>query len=121
MTEQMTYQHRDHSTKERQPPVTEDIHIRNYDGDHIHRVTIKMSTGDECVFKATYRLIPDEAKSIVDTVSVGEYDVAVEVDNQQQETSHCRVGDTPAETVFIELGNGIISITNTNSRIRSET
>jgi hypothetical protein len=41
----------------------------------------------------------------------GEYDVEVELDGLRRWAGRCRVDDGPEHTVLVEVGNGLVSIT----------
>lgn len=96
---------------ERTETATEDIHLRNYDAGSSHLVWVQVLDDGDQVIETTCRLRPGEAHSITDAVPPGEYDIAVGVDGRRRERSRCRIGDGPERTSLVEMGNGVVSIT----------
>lgn len=91
---------------------SEDILLRNYDLATAHRVWVTIKTEGECIFETSYRLSPGESRSIADVVQAGEYDIEVQIDNLNPQSSCCQISNDLTETIHIEMGNGAISITN---------
>lgn len=96
----------------RRAVLAEDVLLRNYDGDVAHDVGVTVSRGDAPAFDATYRLAPGETKSVADAAPSGSYDVEVRVDDRPRDVSRCRLGDDPPGTILVEIGNGVVSVTN---------
>lgn len=93
------------------PSATEDIHLRNYDGDRAHTVWLNVVADGERVFETTRRLPPGGAASVADALEPGEYEIEVGSDGLRRTVGSCRIGDAPDETARIEMGNGVVSIT----------
>jgi hypothetical protein len=86
--------------------------IRNYDSHSSHEVVVRFYDADDTVaFNGSYTL------SLLDVVSVSQrldravYRVDVEVDRETSVDAECLIGSGPNETVLVELGNGLLSIT----------
>jgi len=92
------------------PSATEDIHLRNYDGDRAHTVWINVVDDGERVFETTRRLPPGGTASI-DAVEPGEYEIEAGSDGLRRTVGRCRIGDSATETARIEMGNGVVSVT----------
>lgn len=73
--------------------------------------------------ESTHELGPGEASSELEIVPLGRYEVQVSASFQpvreghpdgtagtDEETTDCNVGDRPPQTVVVECGNGIISV-----------
>lgn len=91
----------------------EDIRVRNYDA-RPHKVALQISdaTGTSA-FEETY-YVPEEATaSIVNELESGEYTASVTVDGTKHAVADCRIDEGPTESILIELGNGIVNITDT--------
>lgn len=101
----------DHAPQTKRDAASEDIHLRNYDMEQSHRVWINVVADGEQLLETTRRLRPGGVRSIEDTLPPGEYDIEVGIDGLRREVERCRVGDAPERTVVVEMGNGIVSIT----------
>ena len=89
---------------------SEDVHVRNYDGDETHELEVRAVGADRTV-ERTYRVGPGATESDTGVLPPGEYDVEVELDGLKRWAGHCRVGERPEHTVLVEVGNGLVSIT----------
>lgn len=96
---------------ERRDAETGDLHLRNYDMEVGHRVWINVVDDGEQVFETTTRLEPGEADSVAGAVPPGEYDIEVGIDGLRRTVGRCRVGYGPGRTALVEIGNGVISVT----------
>ncbi|MFB6092939.1 MAG: hypothetical protein ABEK02_08025 [Haloquadratum sp.] len=90
---------------------SEDVYVRNYDPFRGYDLAIRVGPPDDPVFEETYYLTPGRTASLEDRIEPGEYAVAVELDSGRQKTARCRVGPAPADTIHVELGNGVVSVT----------
>lgn len=90
---------------------SEDVHVRNYDGRETHHLRLRAVDGDGRAVERSYRLGPGATESETDLLPAGEYDVEVELDGLRRWAGHCRVDDGPEHTVLVEVGNGLVSIT----------
>jgi hypothetical protein len=92
--------------------TTEQFHLRSHD----HRwsydvdVTVRRVDGTR-VFERRYYLQPGEVISERDVLPSGEYRLSVTLDNDRSGERRCRVGSSPAHTAVIEVGNGVLSVT----------
>jgi hypothetical protein len=106
------------STTEKQTAVnqpvsqqSEEIHIRNFDLNKAHNLTIEVHDSDGLVFANRYYLTPGKTESELGRLQPGEYELRVELDGRRQETTTCAVDGTPERTALVEVGNGTISVT----------
>lgn len=90
---------------------TEDVHIRSYDHEWSYDLEIEIATLDGTVcFRDRYVLQPNDAKSIENVVSPGDYEICVTLDNDRKDFRTCRIGPSTDATAVIEVGNGIVSL-----------
>lgn len=91
---------------------SEDLHVRSYAHQVGYDIAIEVVDGDGSVaFREQYYLQPGATKSEVDAVIDGEYEVRAVLDGDRETTRRCRIGSDPAETAVVEVGNGILSLT----------
>jgi hypothetical protein len=91
---------------------TEDLHVRSYAHEWAYDVAVEVSTLDgDVVFDADYYLQPGDAESELDALPPGKYEIRATLDNETRETAQCRIGDAPEQTAVIEVGNGVLSLT----------
>jgi len=119
---------------------SEQLCLRNYDEHRSYRVRISVSrsdapsrdgataangaTGaDECQYEATFELAPGEVTTEMEVVPPGRYDVTVagtaDPAGDRRDTgptpveaaAACNVGAEPPQTVVVEVGNGVVSVT----------
>jgi len=89
---------------------SEDVHLRNYDARETHHLWLR-AVGEGRTVERTYRLGPGTTESETGLLPPGEYDVEVELDGLRRWAGRCRVDDGPEHTVLVEVGNGLVSIT----------
>ena len=89
---------------------TEDVHVRNYDVQRSYRIRVTVTDGSETVFARRYTLGPGQSTSEFDIVGAGTYDVAVALESRESERARCRLSDAPDDTALVEVGNGIVSV-----------
>lgn len=99
------------STADLAERVSEDVFVRNYDVERTYRVTISLEslTGDDA-YETTQRLRPGQALSELGVVDPGAYRVDVELDGARRSSTECQIGPSPAETVVVEVGNGLVGV-----------
>ena len=91
---------------------TEDIHIRSYDHRWSYDLDVEVRTGSgDRVFEERYCVAPGQTTGELDTLPSGEYEITVTVDNDRYERVQCRIGASPDHTAVIEVGNGVLSVT----------
>jgi hypothetical protein len=90
---------------------SEEIHIRNFDVERTYDLTVTVQDTDGIVFANRYHLKPGTTVSELDRLAAGEYVVQVALDGRQQAVTECTVDETPENTALIEVGNGIVSVT----------
>jgi hypothetical protein len=102
----------------------EQLHLRNYDESRRYRLAVSVSQPDGGPeYSATYELDPGDLASELEIVPRGRYKVHVSgsfrpagrdchhgTTGRDEETASCNVGDRPQQTVLIECGNGIITV-----------
>lgn len=88
----------------------EDIHLRNHDLREGYDIELTFD-GPSRTINRRYYLQPGRAESYRDVVPTGTYEVRATLDNQPVSTRRCRIGDDPARTVLIEVGNGVLTLT----------
>jgi hypothetical protein len=91
---------------------SEDIHVRNHDIAERHSVELVVRDDrGRRVFQNRYYLAPGQAESECDVLGSGSYVVEVYCDGVRRQQRKCHVGDQPDQTALIELGNGLVSVT----------
>jgi hypothetical protein len=91
---------------------SEDLHVRSYAHEWAYDVAVEVLTPDgDVAFEADYYLQPGDADSEVDELPPGEYEVRATLDNDKEATARCRIGPEPGRTAVIEVGNGLVSLT----------
>jgi hypothetical protein len=99
------------------------LHLRNYDESRQYRLTVSVrQPNGGPKYEATYELAPSDVASELEIVPPGRYEVHVSgsfrpVDGEShhtagrdEETANCNVGDRPPQTVVVECGNGIVTV-----------
>ncbi|GGJ00183.1 hypothetical protein GCM10008995_07530 [Halobellus salinus] len=91
---------------------SEDLHLRSYAHEWAYDVAVEVVSPDgDVAFAADYYLQPGDAESVIDALPAGEYEVRATLDNDTHRTATCRIGADPDRTAVIEVGNGIVSLT----------
>jgi len=91
---------------------SEAVHVRSYAHERAHSLAVEAVTPDgDVAFAADYYLQPGDAESEVDALPAGEYEVRATLDGDKRETTTCRIGATPDRTAVVEVGNGVLSLT----------
>ena len=91
---------------------TEDLHLRSYAHEWAYDVAVEVCTPDgDVAFAAEYYLRPGDAESEIDALPPGEYEIRATLDNDRRETATCRIGPEPGRTAVLEVGNGVLSLT----------
>ena len=91
---------------------SEDLHLRSYAHEWAYDVAVEVVAPDgDVAFEADYHLQPGNAESEVDTLPPGEYEIRATLDNDTHKTAACRIGSDPDRTAVIEVGNGVLSVT----------
>lgn len=102
-----------------EPPTTatetaatdEVLRARNYDVETSHTVWIHVVDDGEQRLETTRRLRPGETRTVAEAIPPGEYDIEVGIDGLRREVGRCRVGPDPERTALVEVGNGVVSVT----------
>lgn len=91
---------------------SEDLHLRSYAHEWAYDVAIEVVTPDgDLAFAADYYLRPGDTESEVDALPAGKYEIRATLDNGTRKTAACRIGSDPDRTAVIEVGNGVLSLT----------
>ena len=91
---------------------SEALHVRSYAHERAHTVVVEAVTPDgDVAFETEYYLHPGDAESEVDALPTGRYEVRATLDGDKRETAICRIGADPGRTAVIEVGNGVLSLT----------
>ena len=102
----------------------EQFHLRNYDESRQYRLTVSVSRPNRGLEREIdYELPPGQAASDFEAVSPGRYEVHVSgsfrpagqerhhgTTGSDEESASCNIGDRPQQTVVVECGNGIITV-----------
>ncbi|WP_144902317.1 hypothetical protein [Halobellus captivus] len=90
----------------------EELHVRSYAHEWSYDLEIEIATPDgDVVFETQYHLRPGRAASEIGVVDPGEYDVRAVLDGERETVRRCRIDRTAGGTVVVEIGNGILSLT----------
>lgn len=91
---------------------SEDLHVRSYAHEWAYDLQVTVVAPDgEVAFEADYYLQPGDVESEIDELPPGEYEVRATLDNETHTTGRCRIGTAPDRTAVIEVGNGLVSLT----------
>lgn len=91
---------------------SEQIHIRNHDHQCGYDLTLEITDADgKVVFEKRYYIQPGQVESELDALPAGEYHIRATLDNLDEERLQCRIDTSPDDTVVIEMGNGVHSLT----------
>lgn len=89
----------------------EAVHVRNLDPERSYRLSLAVRDDDGVPLDETYVLAPGATRSDPGPLAPGVYDVVAELAAGDRDTARCAVGERPAHTVLVELGNGAVSVT----------
>lgn len=107
--------HRSPTTADRlsAPVVCEEcLTIRNYDSHIAHQVTVRFyDANEDIVFERSYTLSPLDVVSVSQRLDRAVYRVDVELDGERSADAECLIGSGPNETALVEIGNGLLSVT----------
>lgn len=91
---------------------TEEILLRNYDHQWGYDIELDvLDANGNSVYEKQWYLPPGQVGTEMDALPSGEYEVRVTLDNHKQETLVCSIDATAGNTVVIEVGNGVMSVT----------
>jgi len=107
---------RDAPRTDARPPVeetvrTETLLLRNYDPHAAYDLSVAVGDETPPAFAARYHLRPGQIETVSGVLASGEYEVTVELHGHREKTAACRVGSAPEDTIHVEVGNGIVSVT----------
>lgn len=86
--------------------TVEDLSVRNYDVDRSRSVRVTVAGGG--VLDERFDLGPGETAA-VSNLPAGTHAVTVETDGDR-DAATCRVGTAPVESIVVETGNGVVSV-----------
>jgi len=95
------------------PVVSEEcLTIRNYDSHLSHGVTVRFfDANDDIAFERSYELSPLDVVSVSQRLERAVYRVDAVVDGDTHVDAECLIGSGPNETALVEIGNGLLSVT----------
>lgn len=86
--------------------------LRNHDVERAYEVTVRaVNLDDREQVRRSYALRPGDLRRELGAFPPGRYNVAVTLDAGARETVTCRLSEHPADTVLVECGNGVLSVT----------
>ncbi len=89
----------------------ESLVLRNYDGAEAHDVTVNFyDLGADLAFQRDYRLSPGTVLSVSSRLERGVYRIEARLADGPNAMAECLVGSGPDETALVEIGNGLVSI-----------
>lgn len=89
-----------------------EVVLRNYDHERSYAVRIELTpVGDGEVVAETYELHPGEVRCLPTLAPRGRTRVTARLGPDESDTTVGRLGDIPARTALVELGNGSVSVT----------
>jgi hypothetical protein len=98
--------------RRRTVPDSEAVHVRSYDHEWAYDLHVEIATLDgDVVFQQRYYLQPGASRSEVGILPNGEYEIQATLDNEHRESEQCRIDATTDGTVVVEIGNGVLSLT----------
>ena len=89
----------------------EDVRIRNYDP-RPHQLSLRVTGPDGPALDETYELTPEVTVSLLDELDEGHYEVEAVMDETSTATASCEVAADPAGTILVEMGNGVVAVSN---------
>jgi hypothetical protein len=112
-TDETTENPRDGSTDERTTTEVsvdvEDLAVRNYDLDRSRAITVTVRSRDTGETRLADRFDLEPAGTAAADLPAGTYEVVVETGGDRA-TAVCEVGPSPFESVVVEAGNGVVSV-----------
>lgn len=86
--------------------------VRNYDHRDGHSVHVTLEALDDGT-RLTQRsyLAPGQSTRVSDALESGRYRLRIRVDGVERRRVNVELDETPAGTVIVELGNGVVSVT----------
>ena len=90
---------------------TDALVVRNYDGRTSHQITVRfLDAADEVALERTYTLSPGDVVSVATRVERGVYRVEAHTEEGDIVGTDCLVGTGADETAIVEVGNGLVSV-----------
>jgi hypothetical protein len=89
----------------------ETLVIRNYDHTEGRRITVRFTDTDlDGVIERTLAVGPLKTVSVRTSLERGEYQIEAETERGASDCAVCAIGERTNECGLIEIGNGIVSI-----------
>lgn len=90
----------------------EQLLLRNYDHRWGYDIAVEVIDEEGTIaYEQRYYLQPGQVESVVGVLSDGEYEFRITMDNLQEETLECRIGEGIERMAVVEVGNGVHSLT----------
>lgn len=91
-------------------PLSEELHVRNYDVERPCTLRVTVTDGEETAFEWTYYLGPGEFRSELGVLDPGTYEVTVETESCGTATTTCEIGPAADATALVETGNLTVAV-----------
>ncbi|WP_435185014.1 hypothetical protein [Halobellus sp. EA9] len=91
---------------------SEDVHVRSYAHETTYELDLEVRAPDgDVAFETTYALEPGALRSEINALPTGAYEVRATLGDERSRTLRCLIDDSPDGTVLVEVGNGVLSLT----------
>ncbi len=91
---------------------SENVFCRNYDLYRRYTLAVTVRDGeDDARFEPAFVLRPGQAESVCGVLPAGTYGVTVAFEESRRKTRSLRVSPDPDHTIHVEVGNGVLSLT----------
>jgi hypothetical protein len=91
---------------------THGVVLRNYDGEDAHELSVEFRDGaGTVVFDRTFPLDPLDTVAVRPHIKADIYRVTVDCDGGRTASEECLIGSQVGEAALIEVGNGVVSLT----------
>lgn len=91
---------------------THGIVLRNYDHKHAHELSVAMyNSSGAIVYDETLAIKPLDTVTVRPVITPDTYRVTVKSDGERAASERCLIGSPGGEAALIEVGNGVISLT----------
>ena len=95
-----------------EPVRSENVFCRNYDLSRRYAVDLTVVDGDGTVrYSDRVALRPGQVESVAGVLPAGNYYVTVDFERRRRKTRSICVSPDPDHTVHVEVGNGVVSLT----------
>lgn len=93
-------------------PTTAELCLRNHDAERTYELAVAaVNLDNPTQYQRAYTLQPGDIQRERGLFLPGTYNLAVTLDGGNREAVTCRLSEHPADTVLVECGNGVLSVT----------